>query len=207
MDVHSARVRHDFRRRSALAAASEVFVAYGYRAATMDKIAHRAGCSKPILYQYFPTKLDLYLLVLQDQLDSLTESMWQALRATDDNRGRVYAAIAAYFDFIDRDTPYFRLVFDSYGAGEPSVQWRIGRATDACIDAIAHLVARDSGLDVQRARLFAVGLIGASQFAAQYWLETGRTAPKAEAIEAVVALCWSGLSRVLIGDGSPAVVA
>jgi len=49
------------RRRQLLGAAREVFVAQGYHAAAMDEIAERAGVSKPVLYQHFPGKLDLYL--------------------------------------------------------------------------------------------------------------------------------------------------
>ena len=33
----------------------------GYHAAAMDDIADAAGVSKPVLYQHFPSKLDLYL--------------------------------------------------------------------------------------------------------------------------------------------------
>src|SRR5580693_10508456 len=55
--------RHE-RRRQLLDAALEVFVSQGYHAAAMDEIAERAGVSKPVLYQHFPGKLDLYLALL-----------------------------------------------------------------------------------------------------------------------------------------------
>src|SRR5690606_958352 len=49
------------RRAQLLAAAQEVFAANGYHVAAMDDIAERAGVSKPVLYQHFPGKLDLYI--------------------------------------------------------------------------------------------------------------------------------------------------
>ena len=49
------------RRVQLLESALEVFVRQGYHAAAMDDIAERAGVSKPVLYQHFPGKLDLYL--------------------------------------------------------------------------------------------------------------------------------------------------
>ena len=52
------------RRAQLLQAAHDVFVANGYHAAAMDEIADRAGVSKPVLYQHFPGKLDLYLALL-----------------------------------------------------------------------------------------------------------------------------------------------
>ncbi|HSO65750.1 MAG TPA: helix-turn-helix domain-containing protein, partial [Ornithinibacter sp.] len=52
------------RRAQLLDAAQAVFVQSGYHAAAMDEIADRAGVSKPVLYQHFPGKLDLYLALL-----------------------------------------------------------------------------------------------------------------------------------------------
>src|ERR1700730_8247235 len=62
------------RRRQLLDAAMEVFVARGYHAAAMDEIAERAGVSKPVLYQHFPGKQDLYLALLDESVDRLIEA-------------------------------------------------------------------------------------------------------------------------------------
>src|SRR6266511_3917510 len=58
------RLPRSARRKQLLAAAQQVFVAQGYHAAAMDDIAERAGVSKPVLYQHFPGKLELYLALL-----------------------------------------------------------------------------------------------------------------------------------------------
>jgi len=52
-----------------LDAAVEVFATYGYRGATIDEIADRAGISKPNLHYYFERKKDLYLAVLRRTLE------------------------------------------------------------------------------------------------------------------------------------------
>ncbi|MFI2341360.1 TetR/AcrR family transcriptional regulator [Nocardia gamkensis] len=182
-------------RRRALTAATAIFVTRGYHAATMEEIAQRAGYSKPVLYSQFSGKLELYLAVLQDHIDTLVDSVQQALRATG-NRDRVSAAVYAYFDFVDDETQGYRLVFDGDGSAEPSVQWRVTQAVDICVDAIADVIAHDTELDSHRARLFAACLVGASQFAARYWLTRGRIQPKADAAAAVVALCWGGLAHI-----------
>src|SRR3954471_9633423 len=95
------RLPRDERRGQLLIAASEVFVDRGYHAAGMDEIADRAGVSKPVLYQHFSSKLELYLAVLQRHVDNLVSGVRQALRATDDNRQRLRAAVGAFFDFIE----------------------------------------------------------------------------------------------------------
>src|SRR5215475_10466432 len=95
------RMPRSARRRQLLAAAQEVFVANGYHAAAMDDIAERAGVSKPVLYQHFPGKLDLYLALIDEQAEALTTAIKQALAGTDDNRERIHAVLSAYFDFVD----------------------------------------------------------------------------------------------------------
>ena len=79
--TRSARLPRSARREQLLGAAQEVFVAQGYHAAAMDDIAERAGVSKPVLYQHFPGKLDLYLALL----DQHAEAMVAAVR---DGAGR-----------------------------------------------------------------------------------------------------------------------
>nr|WP_233608165.1 TetR/AcrR family transcriptional regulator [Nocardia stercoris] len=190
------RLPRDARRAQLLAAAGEVFVLRGYHAAGMDEISQCAGVSKPVLYQHFSSKLELYLAVLQNYIDVLVSSVRQALRSTTDNRARVRAAVQAYFDFVDHETQGFRLVFESDLTSEPQVQRRVEQATEACVDAVYDLVSHDSGLDPYRARILAVGLVGASQITARYWLEAHRPIPKEEAVDTTVALCWGGLSHV-----------
>ena len=74
------------RRAQLLSSALEVFVAQGYHAAAMDDIAERAGVSKPVLYQHFPGKLDLYLALLDVSCDTIIDNCRRALDSTDDNK-------------------------------------------------------------------------------------------------------------------------
>ena len=69
--VNKSRLPRDERRALLLSAALEVFTTAGYHSAAMDEIADRAKVSKPVLYQHFPSKLDLYLAVLDLHIDSL----------------------------------------------------------------------------------------------------------------------------------------
>lgn len=59
------------KRANALAAALTVFSSKGYAETTMDAIAAEAGLTKPTLYQYFPSKHDLFremMLAPRDQM-------------------------------------------------------------------------------------------------------------------------------------------
>src|SRR5215471_12500441 len=104
------RLPRSARRKQLLAAAQEVFVAQGYHAAAMDDIAERAGVSKPVLYQHFPGKLDLYLALLDTHCEAIVGRVRDAMTQTSDNKQRVAGAVAAYFDFVDHESEAFRLV-------------------------------------------------------------------------------------------------
>src|SRR5438105_8103053 len=90
------RLPRSARRKQLLAAAQEVFVSHGYHAAAMDDIADRAGVSKPVLYQHFPGKLDLYLALLDTHAEDVLERVRRALAETDDNQARVHNVLTAY---------------------------------------------------------------------------------------------------------------
>lgn len=184
------------RREQLLEAASEVFVDRGFHAAGMDEIADRAGVSKPVLYQHFSSKQDLFLAVLAQHVDVLVSGVRQALRTTTDNRQRLRAAVQAFFDFIEHDSQGYRLIFENDYISEPQVAAQVKVATEACTDAVFDLISRDSGLEAHRARMIAVGLVGISVDCARYWLDSDRPVSKEDAVEGTVAFAWGGLSHV-----------
>ncbi|BBX21794.1 TetR family transcriptional regulator [Mycolicibacter terrae] len=191
-----SRLPRDERRGQLLIAASEVFVDRGYHAAGMDEIADRAGVSKPILYQHFASKLELYLAVLARHVENLVSGVRQALRTTTDNRQRLRSAVQAFFDFIEHDGQGYRLIFENDNVAEPQVAVQVRVATESCIDAIFDLVSHDSGLDPHRARMVAVGLVAISVDCARYWLDSDRPITKEDAVDGTVAFAWGGLSHV-----------
>lgn len=201
-----ARLPRSARRVQLLAAAQEVFVANGYHAAAMDDIAERAGVSKPVLYQHFPSKLELYLALLDQHVDVLGEQVRRALQATDDNRQRVDGCIAAYFDFVDDPGGAFRLVFESDLRNEPAVRERVERSLQISIDALADTIATDTGLDRSEAEMLSCGLAGLAEVSARWWLSSdgpdGTRIDKTRAVALLSGLAWRGISGYpRISDG------
>ena len=179
-----------------LDAAAAIADEQGVEAATTRAIADRAGVSKPVLYQHFSSKLDLYLAALQLHGDILVSGVRQALRTTTDNRQRLRAAVAAFFDFIEHDSQGYRLIFENDNVTEPQVAAQVKVAIEACTDAVFDLISQDSGLDPHRARMIAVGLVGISVDCARYWLDADRPISKEDAVEGTVQFAWGGLSHV-----------
>ena len=193
----TGRLPRSARRAQLLAAAQEVFVANGYHAAAMDDIAERAGVSKPVLYQHFPGKLELYLALLDTQAELLSKAVHDALAATEDNRQRIHGVLSAYFGFVDRDghDGAFRLIFETDLVNEPAVRDRVEAVAQKTMQAVADTVAGDTGLDRASAELLSTALTGAAQVAARWWLASDRPMSQDVAIHLLESLLWRGISN------------
>lgn len=188
-----ARLPREERRAQVLNAAREVFVAQGYHTAAMDDIAERAGVSKPVLYQHFPGKLDLYVALLDDGISMLLETLRSAIEATTDNKQRVRGAVAAYFAFVDDPDGAYRLVFESDLTNEPAVRYRVEAADDACSLLLGRVISEDTGLSAAQAELLASGLLGMAQIAARRWLREEPRMPRDAAVDLIAGLGWRGI--------------
>jgi AcrR family transcriptional regulator len=188
------------RRAQLLDSALEVFVAQGYHAAAMDDIAERAGVSKPVLYQHFPGKLDLYLALLDAACDDVIDNCRQALAATHDNKTRVAAAMAAFYAYVAADGGAFRLVFESDLTSEPAVREHVDRVTSECAAMIADVIHDDTGLPGEASRLLAVSLVGMAQVSARFWISEAAGINQDQAVELVSGLAWRGIRGYPLTD-------
>ena len=188
------------RREQLLSSALEVFVAQGYHSAAMDDIAERAGVSKPVLYQHFPGKLELYLALLETSCDAMIANCAAALESTHDNKQRVAAAIEAFYEYVAADTGAFRLVFESDLTNEPAVRGQIERVTDECATLIASVIHDDTGLPDPASRLLAVSLVGMAQVSARFWLADGAGIKRSDATALVSGLAWRGIRGYPLTD-------
>jgi AcrR family transcriptional regulator len=160
----------------------------------MDDIAERAGVSKPVLYQHFPGKLDLYLALLDQHCESLLDAVRTALASTTDNKQRVYATMDAYFAYVEDEGGAFRLVFESDLTNEPAVRDRVEKVSMQCAEAISEVIAEDTGLPREQAMLLAVGLGGVSQVVARHWLASRSPVPRDQAVQLLTSLAWRGIA-------------
>lgn len=181
------------RRRQLLSAAQEVFVENGYHAAAMDEIAERAGVSKPVLYQHFPGKLELYLALLDLHVDDMMARCRAALDSTTDNKQRVQAAIGAFFDFVSTQGEAFRLVFESDLRNVAPVRQRVERYLRDSAEMISQVIQEDTGCSSDEAHLLGVGLVGMAEVSARYWLTSQGSISKEAATNLIARLAWRGI--------------
>ena len=181
------------RRAQLLESALGVFVAQGYHAAAMDDIADRAGVSKPVLYQHFPGKLELYLALLDQSCDTIIDATRAALASTDDNKQRVAATMQVFYDYVANAHGAFRLVFESDLTNEPAVRERVDRVTQEIAEDIAAVIHEDTALPDEQSRLLAVSLVGMAQVSARFWLADPRGIDQPDAAQLVASLAWRGI--------------
>ncbi len=190
------RMSRPARRAQLLEAAQEVFVSSGYHAAAMDEIADRAGVSKPVLYQHFPGKMELYLALLDDANEQLTEAVLGALQGATTEAERVVATMDAYFEFVSRDRTPYRLVFESDLVNDPDVKERLDAVERALAAAIAPLMRQNTEYSEAEAHLLATAMVGMGQQSARFWQSQGERIPRQRAVHLVAALAYRGVRRL-----------
>ncbi len=191
--VRGQRLPRPARRAQLLEAAQAAFVESGYYAAAMDDIAERAGVSKPVLYQHFPSKLELYLALLDERAGELVSAVREALASSTDNKARVFATVSAYFEFVAKEGSAFRLLFDSDLINEEAVSSRIDGAFTQCGEAFADAIAADTKMSRGDALVLAMALTGMAQVAARNWAVLDTSVGLPEAVRLVGQLAWRGL--------------
>jgi len=178
------------RRAQLVALGIDLFAEHGYHGLSMEQLADAAGVSKPVLYQHFPSKRDLYLAIVHDAVAELDRRVRGALAGTTSNRDRVQGAIYAYFDFVEDRR--FRLLFSTAELTDEGVRNAIEGAMATVAQAVAGLIAEDAALSPRAALFLACGLRGLAMDGARWWVEQDEV-DKDEAVRLLSRLAWRGL--------------
>lgn len=195
----TVRMPRSQRREQLLRHARDVFVESGYHSASMDDIAERAGVSKPVLYQHFPGKLELYLDLLDEAIDQVRTLLVQALDRPLGGTALVRATVDAYFGFVTAEGGAFRLVFESDLTNEPESTNRVRKLHNDCAEAIASKLRQFTDLDGEEAQMAAIGIVGMAQVSARAWFSLDAL-PKERAVDVISGLAWRGLRGFIPED-------
>ena len=97
-----------------LDAARTVILDKDFSGATMDDIAGEAGITKPTIYQYFKTKDELFIQMVEPLIMSLAEKLESIRVAIENNEYKSGSEIVSnifnvYYDTFEKDPDLFRL--------------------------------------------------------------------------------------------------
>jgi len=179
------------RRRQLLEVATDVFGESGYHQVSMDAVAEAAGVTKPVLYQHFASKRELYLELLDDVGTRLIDAVVAATRAAGEPHQQVEAGFRAYFGFVAGHANAFRLLFG--GARQPDEECAAvaERVEQAMAGTIAELI--DVDLDPEHRRLLGHAVVGLAEGTSRHWVRRGMSPDPARLAQWVADAAWSGL--------------
>jgi AcrR family transcriptional regulator len=201
--IPSSRLPAARRRRQLLDVAVDVFATRGFHGTSMDEVAEAAGVTKPVLYQHFDSKRELYLELLEDVSSQLVSSVTAEVGGASGPRQRVEAGFGAYFEFVTQRTNAFRLLFGGGGRRDEEFNDVVRRVEDVIAAAIATLIEADISDDHRQ--LLAYGIVGLAEVSSRQWassprvdaLDDGERAAEATRLARRVSeLAWAGLRGV-----------
>ena len=188
------RMRRAQRRAQIISIATRQFAQEGYHATSMDAIAACIGVSKPVLYQHFESKLDLFLTVLDEAIDNLNRMLATLLDSVHDRRERVYSTIKSFFMFAVEDRNAFDVLMRADNENDESRQhWR--DALDSFADTVSRSIRRDTEVTEAEANILGHALVGMAKQAAFEW-SRNRDYDPYESARLVGILAFDGLAAI-----------
>jgi AcrR family transcriptional regulator len=167
--------------------ARAVFAEQGFHGASMDDVADAAGVTKPVLYQHFRSKRDLFTQILTDIGDQLLEQFRKATDGALGPRETVEAGFLAYFRFLDANPDAFRLLFGAVVRHDPEFGAIVESVVERLADAVVPLVHIDGS--PERRDVFAHALVGMAESVGRWML--GESDPARPHVEAEQLAAWA----------------
>ena len=119
--------RTDRNRKRLLSAAMKVFSQKGYHKATLDEICKRANLGKGTVYQYFGSKKDLFLGIVDSRLNELGRCIADAVGGIEDDLKRLHVATSAYMEFHSAHRSFYRLLVHEQSSFAKEIRERLHR--------------------------------------------------------------------------------
>ena len=183
------------RRSQLLDVAIEVFAQRGYHGASMNQVAEAAGVTKPVLYQHFPSKRELYREVLEDVGSRLEEAIIKAAAEVDSPRQKVESGFRTYFAWVATERPAFTVLFggatradDDFAATAMRVEDTIARTIGQLIDV--------PGLGDDERRVLSHGVVGIAESTSRQWVAHDLDLDPETLAGQAAELAWAGLRGV-----------
>ena len=192
--MSSPRLTAPARREQILDVALEVFARTGYHGTSMNDVAEAAGVTKPVLYQHFESKRDLYRALLDEVGTRLLASISKGADGATDGRARTERGFRSYFRWVASDHAAFRLLYGGGSRRDEEFSRAVREVTAAAARAIAPLITAD--IDDEHRLTLAHALVGLAEGASRRLVERGDAFDPDELARQVSDLAWAGLRGV-----------
>ena len=190
----SMRLPAPARREQILDVSVQVFARNGFHSTSMNDVADAAGVTKPVLYQHFDSKQDLYLALLEEAGLRLRNAVAKGVASASNGKEMTELGFKAYFRWVADDHDAFLLLFGSRANRDEESTQAIRRITAEAAHAIAPLIAAD--IEPEHQRLLAQGLVGLAEGVSRHLVERGETFDPEVLGQQIADIAWAGLRAV-----------
>jgi AcrR family transcriptional regulator len=193
------------RREAILDAALEEFSVNGFHETSLEGVAHRAGISKALIYEHFPSKRDLHEALLNRYVHDLLERTIAAIATAAPPEERLRAGADAFLSFVEEYREPWRLMVRN--PNDSGVEASVGRQQSEIAHAIAALMQVDATPEMEHdndegrfeIEMLAQQLTGAWR-AVGIWWDDHREVPRERLLEMLMDFAWLGLDRLSKGE-------
>jgi len=188
----TARLPASQRRRQLLNVAVEAFGTNGFHKTSMSALAAAAGVTKPVLYQHFRSKSDLYLEVVRDIGGRLRDELGKAVANSTSAQSQVEAGFRSYFQFFANEPFAFEVLFGDGTRRDDEFAREAHAVEESVAENIAQLIAIDDLSEVDR-QVLAFAIVGLAEGANRYWMSHHVELAPGDLASRVADLAWYGL--------------
>ena len=190
----SPRLTATARREQILDVALEVFATHGFHGASMNDVADAVGVTKPVLYQHFDSKRDLYQALIDEVGNRLLANIAKAAAEAIDGKSQTELGFRAYFRGSPRTTTRSGSCSGRDTRRDDEFNAAVIRITAEAAKAVAPLIAVD--IDERHRTTIAHSLVGMAEGASRLLVERGDEFDPDEIAHVVADLAWAGLRAV-----------
>ena len=183
------------RRHQLVEVALRVFAERGFHDASMNDIAEAAGVTKPVLYQHFTSKRELFSELLTDVGAELQETITKAVAAAQTPHEMVELGFGAYFRYVDQHRDAFQLFYGGGLGRDAGFSEVVNQVETALANLVADLIEIE-GLTPGQRRVLGHGIVGMIEGASIHWLNANSDADPTTLAQQLADLAWRGLRGV-----------
>jgi AcrR family transcriptional regulator len=182
------------RREQLLEVSLQVFARNGYHDTSMNDIADAAGVTKPVLYQHFDSKRELYQALLDEAGARLLRAIFREAGEATDGRAQTELGFRAYFRWVAEDHDAFMILYSGGTRNDAEFAQAVRRVTAGAAAAVAQLITVD--IDDDHRLTLAHALVGLAEGASRRLVERGDDFDPDLIARQVSDLAWAGLRGI-----------
>ncbi len=193
--ITAPRLPRPERRKQLLDSALRVFARQGYHETSMNAVANEAGVTKPVLYQHFASKREMYSDLLRITADRLADAITQTRLdlGAEDTRSKIEAGYLGFFRFFDGVPDAFSVLYGPSLGHDQELRHVAQRVQEEFAARMATLI---SEVGHEEAIIMAWGLNGLIEGLIRNWMHEGRRRSAEEMAALATRLAWDGMKSL-----------